>query len=132
MKKQIITEIKRRIQNIQESTEVLTAHQKGILKGLKIALQIVKSVDEPVTVVFALTKRAKKIHDFYESHGVFSRIKQLKSEGLSTYAITNQLNLEKIPTFQGKFWNQTQVARVLKMIPAKIEVDNDYVGSYLD
>ena len=112
-------------QRIQELPTNRTVYQKGVLDGLKLALQIVEDAGEPV----ALTKMQRKIHDFYESHGVFQRIKQWKSEGLSTYAITNQLNLQKIPTFQGKFWNQTQVVRVLKMIPAKVDVDNDYVGS---
>jgi len=115
-------------QCIQELPANPTVYQKGVLEGLNIALQIVENAGEPV----ALTKTQRKIHDFYESHGVFQRIQQWKSEGLSTYAITNQLNLEKIPTFQGKTWNQTQVTRVLKMIPTQIEVDNDYVGSYLD
>lgn len=115
-------------QRIKELPANPTVYQKGVLEGLNIALQIVENAGEPV----ALTKMQRKIHDFYKSHGVFQRIQQWKSEGLSTYTITNQLNLEKIPTFQGKTWNQTQVARVLKMIHTQIEVDNDYVGSYLD
>lgn len=120
-----IEQIKQRIKELPANP---TVYQKGVLDGLNIALQIVENAGEPV----ALTKMQRKIHDFYKSHGIFQRIQQWKSEGLSTYTITNQLNLEKIPTFQGKTWNQTQVARVLKMIPTQIEVDNDYVGSYLD
>jgi len=107
-------------QRIQELPTNRTVYQKGVLDGLKLALQIVENTGEPV----ALTKMQRKIHDFYESHGVFQRIKQWKSEGLSTYAITNQLNLEKIPTFQGKFWNQTQVVRVLKMMSTQVKQED--------
>lgn len=99
-------------QRIQELPTNRTVYQKGVVDGLKLALQIVENAGEPV----ALTKMQRKIRDFYESHGVFSRIKQWKSEGLSTYAISDRLNLMRIPTLRGKSWNQTQVQRVIKMM----------------
>jgi len=119
MKMWIISEIKRRIQKFPTPS---TVYQKGVVDGLTDAIKIVDSSFEPSV---ALTKRQKEIHEFYELHGVFSRIEQWKSQGLSTYAITDKLNLQGIPTFHRKSWSQTQVQRVIKMMDTRQNVETD-------
>ncbi len=110
MKETVIAQIQQQIKSVVNLPQ--TEFQSGTVNGLNTALKIVEDTKEAV----ALTPNQKAVFTFYESHGVFDAVKKGKSQGLSTYRICQQLNQDKVPTFQGKTWNQTQIQRVINMI----------------
>ncbi len=118
MKETVIAQIQQQIKSVVNLPQ--TEFQKGTVNGLNTALKIVKNTKETV----ALTPNQKAVFTFYESHGVFDAIQKGKSQGLSTYRICQQLNQDKVPTFQDKTWNQTQVQRVIVMME-QLGLNND-------
>jgi hypothetical protein len=122
MKKTVIAQIQRQIKNVVQLPQ--TEFQRGTVNGLNTALKIVENAKETV----ALTPNQKAVFTFYESHGVFDAIRKGKSEGISTYRICQMLNRDKVPTFQSKTWNQTQVQRVIVMMK-QLGLNNDSTTS---
>jgi len=118
MKKTVIAQIQRQIKSVVNLPQ--TEFQRGTVNGLNVALKIIENTKETV----ALTPNQKTVFAFYESHGVFDAIQKGKSQGLSTYRICQQLNQDKMPTFQSKTWNQTQVQRVIVMMK-QLGLNND-------
>ena len=110
MKETVIAQIQQQIKSVINLPQ--TEFKRGTVNGLNAALKIVENAKETV----ALTPNQKTVFEFYESHGVFDAIQKGKSQGLSTYRICQQLNQDRVPTFQGKTWNQTQVQRVIVMM----------------
>jgi hypothetical protein len=118
MKKTVVAQIQRQIKSVVNLPQ--TEFQRGTVNGLNAALKIIENAKETVT----LTHNQKAVFEFYESHGVFDAIRKGKSKGLSTYRICQQLNQDKMPTFQSKTWNQTQVQRVIVMMK-QLGLNND-------
>jgi hypothetical protein len=122
MKETVIAQIQQQIKSVVNLPQ--TEFQRGTVNGLNTALKIVEDTKETV----ALTTNQKAVFTFYESHGVFDAVKKGKSQGLSTYRICQQLNQDKVPTFQSKTWNQTQVQRVIVMMK-QLGLNNDSTTS---